>query len=132
MNLFQVNLFVEDFPAMLRFYRDKLGFEANDIEPGSPAIPLVNWASLRTGSAVLELFDAATYGQRERLHNTAREAVELCFIVDDVARERARLEGAGIACDPVIEEGWGRYSAFSDPEGNRLQLFQVFDRRESD
>ena len=62
MNLFQVNLLVEDFPAMLGFYRDQLGFELNDMAPGPPAVPLVNWASLRTGSVTLELFDVATYG----------------------------------------------------------------------
>jgi catechol 2,3-dioxygenase-like lactoylglutathione lyase family enzyme len=127
LNLFQVNLLVEDFPAMLGFYRDKLGFEPNDIAPGPPAVPLVNWASLRTGSVTLELFDVATYGNRDQLHDTGREAVELCFIVDDVDRERIRLEQAGVTCDPVLEEDWGRYAAFRDPEGNRLQLFQVFD-----
>ena len=36
MNLFQVNLFVDDFPAMLRFYRDALGFETHHLEPGPP------------------------------------------------------------------------------------------------
>ena len=112
---------------MLRFYRDQLGFEVNDIAPGPPAVPLVNWASLQTGSAILELFDVATYGDRDQLHDAGREAVELCFIVDDVDRERTRLEHAGVTCDPVLEEEWGRYAAFRDPEGNRLQLFQVFD-----
>ena len=42
-------------------------------------------------------------------------------------RERARLEQAGVTCDPVLDEDCGRYSAFRDPEGNRLQLFEVFD-----
>ena len=130
MNLFQVNLLVADFPAMLAFYRDKLGFELSDIAPGPPAVPLVNWASLRTGSVTLELFDVATYGNRDQLHDTGREAVELCFIVDDVNRERSRLEQAGVTCDPVLEEDWGRYAAFRDPEGNRLQLFEVFDPRD--
>jgi catechol 2,3-dioxygenase-like lactoylglutathione lyase family enzyme len=130
MNLFQVNLLVEDFPEMLHFYRDKLGFETNDIDPGPPAVPLVNWASLRTGSAILELFDVAAYGNREQLRGAGREAIELCFIVDDVDRERVRLERAGVACDPVVEEDWGRYAAFRDPEGNRLQVFEVFDTRE--
>jgi catechol 2,3-dioxygenase-like lactoylglutathione lyase family enzyme len=130
LNLFQVNLLVEDFPAMLGFYRDKLGFELNDIAPGPPSVPLVNWASLRTGSVTLELFDVATYGNRDQLHDTGREAVELCFIVDDVDRERIRLEQAGVKCDPVLEEDWGRYAAFRDPEGNRLQLFEVFDTRD--
>ena len=51
MNLSQVNLFVEDFTTMLRFYRDALGFQTNEMDPGPPSIPMVNWASLRTGNA---------------------------------------------------------------------------------
>jgi hypothetical protein len=49
LNLFQVNLFVDDFPSMLGFYRDVLGFETNDIEPGPPCVQVVNWASLLSG-----------------------------------------------------------------------------------
>jgi catechol 2,3-dioxygenase-like lactoylglutathione lyase family enzyme len=127
MNLFQVNLFVQDFPRMLRFYRDQLGFEVHDIDPGPPAVPLVNWASLLTGSVILELFDTATYGATRPGTEAGREAMELCFIVDDVVERRARLEAAGVACDAVAEEGWGRFAGFRDPEGNRLQIFEVFD-----
>ena len=100
MNLFQVNLFVNDFSSMLRFDRDALGFETNDIEPGPPCVP----------------------------RPTNRDAVQLCFIVDDVERERERRVAVGIACDPVLTEGWGRYAGFRDPEGNWLQIFEVFGR----
>jgi predicted enzyme related to lactoylglutathione lyase len=118
---------VADFPAMLTFYREQLGFDVNDIEPGPPSVPLVNWASLRTGSVVIELFDAATHWDPKLLRSANRDAVQLCFIVDDVQAERTRLEAAGVVCDPVVEEGWGRYASFRDPEGNWLQLFEVFD-----
>jgi len=128
MNLFQVNLFVETFPVMLRFYRDALGFEVNDIEPGPPSVPMVNWASLRTGSVVIELFDAAVFCDTTLLQDTNRHAMQLCFIVDNVEMQRARLEGAGVHCDPVVGEAWGRYASFRDPEGNWLQIFEVFDR----
>ena len=127
MNLFQVNLFVKSLPEMLRFYRDTLGFEVNDIEPGPPSIPLVNWASLRTGSIVVELFDGATFWDADLLADANRQAAQLCFIVDDVEHERARLEEAGVRCDPIIVEGWGRYASFRDPEGNWLQVFEVFE-----
>jgi catechol 2,3-dioxygenase-like lactoylglutathione lyase family enzyme len=126
-NLFQINLFVEDFQNMLRFYRDKLGFDVDDIDPGPPSRPLVNWASLRTGDVVLELFDVATFGDRDRLNDTGREAIELAFIVDNVEQSRQRLEHVGVSCAPLIEERWGRFAAFRDPEGNRLQIFEVFD-----
>jgi catechol 2,3-dioxygenase-like lactoylglutathione lyase family enzyme len=128
MNLFQVNVFVEAFPVMLRFYRDTLGFEVNDIEPGPPSVPMVNWASLRTGSVTIELFDAATFWDTKLVRGANRDAVQLCFVVDNVDYERTRLEAAGVPCDPVVGEGWGRYASFRDPEGNWLQIFEVFDR----
>lgn len=129
MNLFQVNLFVKDFPAMLRFYRDALGFETNDIEPGPPCVPMVNWASLLSGSVIIELFDAQTFWDTELLRTANRDAAQLCFIVDDVQQERERLLAAGVQCDPVVAEPWGRYASFRDPEANWLQIYEVFDRR---
>jgi len=128
MNLFQANLFVDDFATMLTFYRDRLGFDANDIEPGEPCIPMVNWVSLRTGDVTIELFDARTFWDPDLLRNANRTAIQLCFIVDDVERERARLEANGVACDPVVTEPWGSYASFRDPEGNWLQIYDVLDQ----
>jgi predicted enzyme related to lactoylglutathione lyase len=87
----------------------------------------VNWASLRTGDVILELFDVATFGDRDRLSDTGREAIELAFIVDDVEHSRQRLEQVGVSCAPLVEERWGRFAALRDPEGNRLQIFEVYD-----
>ena len=129
MNLFQVNLFVNDFASMLRFYRDALGFETNDIDPGPPCVPMVNWASLLSGSVIIELFDAKTSWDAGLVRAANRDALQLCFIVDDVGQEREGLLAAGVQCDPVVTEGWGRYSSFRDPEGNWLQIYEVFDRR---
>jgi catechol 2,3-dioxygenase-like lactoylglutathione lyase family enzyme len=128
MNLAQVNLFVDSFPAMLRFYRDVLRFETNDLEPGPPCVPMVNWVSLRAGAMTIELFDAATFWDPELLRGANRDGVQLCFVVDDVVQERARLEGAAVECDPVVDEEWGSYASFRDPEGNWLQIYQVSDR----
>jgi catechol 2,3-dioxygenase-like lactoylglutathione lyase family enzyme len=124
--LFQVNLLVEDFPTMLAFYRDRLGFPTIDIDPGPPAEPMVNWASFDTGHAIIELFDVATYGNRHELLGTNRQAVQLCFLVDDVESAHARLTAAGVTLDAVLEEEWGRFAGFVDPEGNRLQIYEVF------
>ena len=128
MNLFQVNLFVNDFETMLAFYRDKLGFSTNDVEPGPPAVPMVSWVSLLSGSVIIELFDAATFWDPSSLAGANRHAVQLCFIVDEVSTERSRLAARGVELDPVVTEGWGRYASFRDPEGNWLQIFEVFDR----
>jgi catechol 2,3-dioxygenase-like lactoylglutathione lyase family enzyme len=130
-NLSQVNLFVEDFSTMLRFYRDVLGFEANDIDPGPPCIPMVNWASLRTGKVNIELFDARTFWDPHLLQRAHRDGAQLCFVVEDVAKERARLAAAGVDCHPVVTERWGEYSSFLDPEGNWLQIFAEYGQQGS-
>jgi hypothetical protein len=89
---------------------------------------MVNWASLRAGSVTIELFDATTFWDTNLLRGTNRDALQLCFLVDNVDRERARLEDASVRCDPIIGEAWGRYASFRDPEGNFLQIFEVFHR----
>jgi catechol 2,3-dioxygenase-like lactoylglutathione lyase family enzyme len=129
MRLFQVNLFVDDFAAMLAFYRDVVGLAPNDIDPGPPCVPMLNWASLDSGAGTIELFDAATFWDTGLLRGANRDAVQLCFIVDDVERERARLVAHGVECDPVVTEPWGSYASFRDPEGNWLQIYEVRDRR---
>ena len=127
LNLLQVNLFVDDFPLMLRFYRDTLGFETTDVEPGPPCVPMVNWASLRTGGVTIELFDGATFWDTKLLRGANRDGVQLCFIVADVQRERGQLEAKGVRCDPVVNESWGSYASFRDPEGNWLQVYEVLE-----
>jgi predicted enzyme related to lactoylglutathione lyase len=77
---------------------------------------------------IIELFDAATFGDPELLRSANRDAVQMCFIVDDVERERQRLVQSGAECDPVATRDWGRCASFRDPEGNLLQVFEVFDR----
>jgi catechol 2,3-dioxygenase-like lactoylglutathione lyase family enzyme len=86
MNLFQVNPFVRSFQQALSFYRDALGFEVNEVNPGPPCVPLVNWVSLLTGTLVVELFDAKVFAPGLDAANDS-DGIELCFIVDDVSRE---------------------------------------------
>jgi catechol 2,3-dioxygenase-like lactoylglutathione lyase family enzyme len=129
MNLFQINLFVSDFNEALCFYRDRLGLQVLDIDPGPPSVPFVNWASLSAGGVILELFDARSFG-RGSPRGSGRDAIELAFIVDNVDESRKRLEKAGVACGPVTQEHWGRFASFPDPDGNVLQIFEVFDTRD--
>ncbi|MDP9335497.1 MAG: VOC family protein [Actinomycetota bacterium] len=129
MNLFQVNLFVSDFEEAFCFYRDRLGLQVHDIDPGPPSVPLVNWASLSAGSVFLELFDAQSFG-RGSPRASGRDTIEPAFIVDDVDESRERLETAGVACGPVTQEQWGRFASFPDPDGTMLQTFEVVDSRD--
>lgn len=89
---------------------------------------MMNWASLRTGSVSIELFDAETFWDSSLLHRANRDATQLCFIVDSVPQEHPRLQAAGVECHPIVSDDWGVYSSFRNPEGNWLQIFEVHNR----
>ncbi len=125
LNLFQVNLFVCDFQQSLRFYRDRLGLEVLEIDPGPLHLPLVNWVSLSAGSVILEIFDAQSAG-RSVAAASGRGTVELAFLVGDVEQQRRRLGREGIECTPTVTRSWGRVSHFDDPDGNPLQIYEIF------
>jgi len=49
----------------------------------------------------------------------------LNFQVDDLDAVLARLSAAGVAVDPKREDfDYGRFGWFTDPEGNRVELWQ--------
>ena len=131
LNLAQVNLFVADFQRSLRFYRDQLGLEVFDLDPGPPSVPLVNWVSLIAGNMLVELFDARAAG-REQNGAIERGGIELAFLVDDVLESRRRLDAAGVACGPVADYAWGRVAHFQDPDGNQMQVYEVFERHDAE
>ncbi|HYD86711.1 MAG TPA: hypothetical protein VEA80_04490 [Vitreimonas sp.] len=49
---------------------------------------------------------------------------ELHLMTDDVAAETARLEAAGVACDPIQDQGYGLVTALTLPGGGKLGLYQ--------
>src|SRR5688572_25064767 len=46
------------------------------------------------------------------------------FITDDVDAAVKRLTSRGVACDPIGEAAWGRFTGFALPSGGRLGLYQ--------
>jgi len=48
----------------------------------------------------------------------------LYLMTDDVAAEVARLNAAGVGCDPVADRGWGLVTAIALPGGGKLGLYQ--------
>ena len=79
MNLFQVNLFVKSLPEMLRFYRDTLGFEVNDIEPPAGFEP----------AKVAEMSDGATSLSRwNTMHSRDSRSLSSPVLLLRLARRR--------------------------------------------
>lgn len=100
-------------PAALRaWYRDGLGLDADDVG---------RWHQ-EPGVTVFATFDAETdyFGSRER-------HLMLNFRVRDLDAMLAqlRVQGADVAPETQDLEGVGRFGWVTDPEGNRVELWQA-------
>ncbi len=111
-----VNLFVADVEAALRFYARLLGLE-HDAERSHPP----GFALLRSGEMTITLQGPDTPGWV----SGRAESMELGFSVDDVAATRERLEAAGVRVSPLQEMGWGSGFDATDPDGFRLTFFRM-------
>jgi predicted enzyme related to lactoylglutathione lyase len=49
---------------------------------------------------------------------------ELYLMTDDLDLEMARLKKAGVACEPVSMQGWGRLTRLALPGGGKIGLYQ--------
>jgi catechol 2,3-dioxygenase-like lactoylglutathione lyase family enzyme len=54
----------------------------------------------------------------------ASESHELYLMTDDVEKEIARLATAGVACEEVSDQRWGRLTYIGLPSGGRLGLYE--------
>ncbi|MFO0688386.1 MAG: VOC family protein [Myxococcota bacterium] len=128
-----------DLDRAIHFYCDLLGFEILtrfERPSGSPGmdamldLPGVGFqaALLRLGRTMIEVFQ---FTAPEPVRAPARRRVcdhgltHLCFQVDDVRAEYARLSAAGMVfhCAPQVGDGaifvYGR-----DPDGNAIELIE--------
>lgn len=124
MKLDGFGLFVEDMAAMIRFYRDVLGFEIREDENTS------NVYLIKDGTLFL------LYGRRDFEAMTSRKYeylkglnghFEIALYVDtfeevDEAYRKAVAAGAGSVLEPTTEP-WGQRTCYiSDPEGNLIEI----------
>ena len=121
-------LYVEDFPTMLAFYRDVLGLEPTDVDPGPGHTPGVNWAQLAGDGGTIELFDHADFGTSRELSLPRTNGVVITFEVDDVDGAVERLRAAGVEVPRIHRADWGEAAHFFDPEGNELQVFHAAEK----
>jgi catechol 2,3-dioxygenase-like lactoylglutathione lyase family enzyme len=119
-----LGLFVEDMAAMVAFYRDVLGFEAE--WDGGP------FASFVVQDGGLFMYDRRLFsealGQPYVPPKRYNETMEVALTVpspEDVDREYARLTALGIQSltgEPVTQP-WGKRNFFiADPEGNYVEI----------
>ena len=103
---------VNDFEGAKKFYGNVLGlkktFEAQE------------WAEFAGGEG------QETIGVAVNPHAGKEPGATIVLQVEDIDRERNRLETAGVKFEGKIEEisGIVKLTTFRDPSGNRLQLAQ--------
>lgn len=105
-----VSVPVADQSAAKSFYTDIMLFDVLYDEQMGPEM---RWLQLqpKTGGSSIALttwFEALKPGGQQGL----------LLHVPDIDAEHARLEGLGITVTPVEDQPWGRFTMFSDPDGN--------------
>lgn len=117
-------IFVKDMPAMIRFYRDVLGFEIKENENAS------NVYLWKDGTLFLlyprKDFENLTergfnYADNINGHYEIALKVESKEAVNEVF-ENAVEKGAAPVMKPVTTQ-WGQYTCYiADPEGNLIEI----------
>ncbi|MCB9743307.1 MAG: VOC family protein [Alphaproteobacteria bacterium] len=107
-----------DPKGLAQWYAEHLGVP---VEPWGGAV--LRWADQHaadTASTTWSPFteDTSYFGEGGKGHM-------LNFRVRDLAAMRAQLIAAGCAVDPKVEEGeYGKFGWVTDPEGNRVELWE--------
>jgi len=96
----------EDAPALRNWYRDNLGI---DVDP--------NYGGAMFGDTVWTIFPATTkYFDKPCMIN---------YRVSDLDAMLAQLRAAGATVDDKVDDSdFGRFGWATDPEGNRIELWQ--------
>ena len=105
---------VNDLEQAKKFYGNVLGLKKT--------LEVEQWAEFSGGEG------EASIGLSGRQIVTSREpGATIVLRVEDIERERKRLESGGVKFEGKTEEipGMVKLATFRDPSGNRLQLCQV-------
>lgn len=124
MRLDGFGLFVDDMAAMIRFYRDVLGFEIKEAEDA------VNVYLIKDGTLFMlyerKNFEKMTSRKYEYLKGLNGH-FEIALYVDtfeevDIEFAKAVAKGATPVLEPT-NEPWGQRTCYiSDPEGNLIEI----------
>jgi len=135
MRLDGFGLFVKDMGAMIRFYRDVLGFEIKEKEDASN-VYLVKDGTLFLlyGRKDFESMTKRKYDYVKGLNGHSEIALYVdTFIEVDEAYKKAIANGATPVMEPTSEP-WGQRTCYiADPEGNLIEIGswnKPFDRKD--
>ena len=112
-----VSIPVSDQSIAKQFYIDKLGFE---LIRENPMGPDQTWVEVgppgaETSITLVTCFDSMPPG-------SVRGVV---ISTDDIEKAHLQLSRSGVEVSDISDAPWGRYSTFSDPDGNGWVLQQA-------
>jgi predicted enzyme related to lactoylglutathione lyase len=102
-----------DFEEAKKFYGCVLGLKKT--------FEMQGWAEFSNAEG------EASIGVARNPHSGKEPGATVVLRVDDIERERKRLQAGGVQFEGKVEEipGVVKLATFRDPSGNRLQLCQV-------
>jgi glyoxylase I family protein len=134
-SIHHIGILVQNYDAMVNFYREAFGFETAGAEldleklkasriSGTSAGPSGRIIMMKAGNCFLEIMEDP---DRERASGAARGYVQICVEVDDIDAEYARLKQLGVNFGHSAPVDFGYLKAVTgrDPEGNAIELEQM-------
>lgn len=125
-----VLLRTRDVGRMVSFYEGVLGFKLNDRLGDDRYRPGITWAELDAPARdarepEVELLDEGTHALPPASRDGSAGRAIIAFKVDDIHDAVAFLGESNVGGSlEIIEESWGWFSYFEDPDGNDLEVFQ--------
>jgi catechol 2,3-dioxygenase-like lactoylglutathione lyase family enzyme len=108
---------VKDPVRMAAWYGEHLGIEAAD------GFAMFNWrdgdSAEAPGSTVWSLFPADT-----DYFGPAKPAFMINYRVANLEKMVAQIRAGGVTVDKVEDTEYGRFAWITDPEGNRIELYE--------
>jgi len=129
-----------NLPRLVAFYEQLFGYEVVREFAWPRGVAMINGViglpdcaakavMLRRGDSMLELFEYSHPEPRRQLENRPASDhgfTHVCFIVDDVEKEQARCEAAGMRFhSPAQKTADLAFSYGRDPDGNVIELLQL-------
>ena len=108
---------VSDVDRAIAFYRDQVGCNLDYDHKVSPELRFVQLTpkgsacSIALGLGLTPAEPGSVKGMQ--------------VVVDDADRARAELVKGGVEATPVQDMPWGRFTFFSDPDGNAWSVQQI-------
>jgi len=110
----------KDPKAMYAWYEEHLGIQGEASKGGAMFYWRYNDDPEKTGTTVWSIFPENT-----KYFGTGSAPFMFNYLVDDLKGLLEKLKAEGVTVDPKVEEAdYGKFGWITDPEGNRIELWE--------